>query len=279
MEGKLTPVDAQDLASEIALRLLRRLQSAEPGEGAEPIDDLHDYVRVMVHNVLEDLRKREDPLRARLNTRLRYVLTHTPGLALWGEEPLCGLEAWKGRPVVRVVVGPDMDSWSAEGAAELRVVVERVLSHSRGPVALEALVDALAERLGFSTSPFVSTDALSSSSVEPDVQLRLEGAAYLRELWSEITLLPPRQRTALLLSLRLEDGESVTRVLAAFDIAPIRAVAKTLEMPLSGLLSIWSDIPLPDERIALMLGATRRQVINLRKSARERLARRMGRPR
>jgi hypothetical protein len=88
VEGKLTPVDAQDLASEIALRLLRRLQSAEPGEGAEPIDDLHDYVRVMVHNVLEDLRKREDPLRARLNTRLRYVLTHTPGLALWGGRSL-----------------------------------------------------------------------------------------------------------------------------------------------------------------------------------------------
>jgi hypothetical protein len=38
---------------------------------------------------------------------------------------------------------------------------------------------------------------------------------------------------------------------------------------------IWNHLPLDDNRIAEILNLTRQQVINLRKSARERLARRM----
>jgi hypothetical protein len=117
-------------------------------------------------------------------------------------------------------------------------VVERVLSHSRGPVALEALVDALAEASGFprrlSSRPTLSRAPRSSGRPAPARRCRVSAGALV-----EITLLPPRQRTALLLSLRLEDGESVTRVLAAFDIAPIRAVAKDArDAPLGAALDL-----------------------------------------
>jgi hypothetical protein len=39
--------------------------------------------------------------------------------------------------------------------------------------------------------------------------------------------------------------------------------------------NLWNELPLEDASIASLLGVTRQQVINLRKSARERLTRRM----
>jgi hypothetical protein len=41
------------------------------------------------------------------------------------------------------------------------------------------------------------------------------------------------------------------------------------------LAAIWEELPLDDQAIASILGVTRQQVINLRKSGRERLQRRM----
>jgi len=58
-------------------------------------------------------------------------------------------------------------------------------------------------------------------------------------------------------------------------VASLRVVAEALEMSAPALAGIWNDLPLDDAAIAGRLGLTRQQVINLRKSARERLARRM----
>ena len=49
-----------------------------------------------------------------------------------------------------------------------------------------------------------------------------------------------------------------------------------LEMPAGELVRIWNDLPLEDQRIGQRLGLDRQRVINLRKSARERLNRRIG---
>jgi hypothetical protein len=46
-------------------------------------------------------------------------------------------------------------------------------------------------------------------------------------------------------------------------------------MPAQEFAKLWNNLPLEDTTIAQNLGVTRQQVINLRKSARERLARRM----
>jgi len=53
-------------------------------------------------------------------------------------------------------------------------------------------------------------------------------------------------------------------------------MAKALEMPVEQLAALWRDLPLDDRALAVRLNATRQQVINLRASARRRLARRMG---
>jgi len=46
-------------------------------------------------------------------------------------------------------------------------------------------------------------------------------------------------------------------------------------MSAESFAEVWNDLPLEDARIAELLGLTRQQVINARKSGRERLARRL----
>jgi hypothetical protein len=53
-------------------------------------------------------------------------------------------------------------------------------------------------------------------------------------------------------------------------------LAGTLEMDRGALDRLWDRLPVDDQTIAKRLGLTRQQVINLRKSARARLARRAG---
>jgi len=47
-------------------------------------------------------------------------------------------------------------------------------------------------------------------------------------------------------------------------------------MTIEALAELWNSLPLDDHAIAARLGITRQQVINLRRAARERLARRLG---
>ncbi len=105
----------------------------------------------------------------------------------------------------------------------------------------------------------------------------LLGREYLRRLWDEVCQLPVRQRVALLLNLRDEQGRGVAVLLPLTGTASIRAIAEALEIPVAELADLWSTLPHDDARIADRLGVTRQQVINLRKSARDRLVRRLQR--
>ncbi len=58
-------------------------------------------------------------------------------------------------------------------------------------------------------------------------------------------------------------------------IAPLAELARVLDLTEGELRELWPTLPRDDQWIAERLGVTRRQVINLRKCARERLARRL----
>jgi hypothetical protein len=58
-------------------------------------------------------------------------------------------------------------------------------------------------------------------------------------------------------------------------IATLRDIAHVLEIAPQKLAEVWNALPLDDLSIGELLRVSRQQVINLRKSARERLARRM----
>jgi len=101
-----------------------------------------------------------------------------------------------------------------------------------------------------------------------DYHLRLE------QIWREALDLPLRQRLALPLNLRAPEGGDALRLLPETDVAAKDEIAEALEMPLAELVALWEALPLDDATIASWLGVTRQQVINLRKSARQRLGRR-----
>ncbi|HUR82071.1 MAG TPA: hypothetical protein VM733_15000, partial [Thermoanaerobaculia bacterium] len=83
------------------------------------------------------------------------------------------------------------------------------------------------------------------------------------------------QRKALLLNLRGEDEPNVIALLILTGTAKFDDIAAAREMSGQELAELWNELPLDDLRIAAALGVTRQQVINLRKSARERLRRRL----
>jgi len=109
----------------------------------------------------------------------------------------------------------------------------------------------------------------------PDAAAVLLQRTSLARLWEEIRQLPPRQAAALMLNLRDDQGRNALILLPLTGIATLRDIARILDMPPERFAEIWSSLPLEDSAIAEILDVTRQQVINLRKSARERLARRM----
>jgi hypothetical protein len=110
---------------------------------------------------------------------------------------------------------------------------------------------------------------------DASAETQLDRRRLTARAWSEIVALPFRHRIALLLSLRDGDG-GLLWAFAASRAVTVREIAQALEMREDELTALWPDLPWADRRIAALLGCTRQQVINLRASARKRLARRLG---
>jgi DNA-directed RNA polymerase specialized sigma24 family protein len=160
-------------------------------------------------------------------------------------------------------------------------VVRAVARRLDGGIELDEMVEAVGVVMGITdVAPAVDdgvplADRLEAA--EPSALERLTEREALARLWTEVLALPVRQRMALLLNLRGADGSGLLGLLPLMGIATLRAIAAALEMQAHELATLWKGLPLEDARIAERLGLTRQQVINLRKSARERLARRLDR--
>ena len=113
------------------------------------------------------------------------------------------------------------------------------------------------------------------AAAEPDPAWRVEKKFFLERLWEELQLLPLNQRAALLLNLKDPSGFGCITLFPATGIATVRQLAAALEISPDDLAALWNDLPIEDARIAELTGLTRQQVINARKSGRERLARRL----
>ncbi len=135
------------------------------------------------------------------------------------------------------------------------------------PIELDALVSLFA--IDESRPVAVEPRETAPSALE-----QLSNKQTLAALWSEVEQLPPRQRTALLLHFRDENGQSALPLIPQTGTATLPRIAELLGIETEELQALWNDLPLDDNRIAGLLNASRQQVINLRKCARERLARR-----
>jgi hypothetical protein len=275
--------DEDDVHAGCLLRLAEHLRACRSADPPPPIADFGRYVAATARNACHALLRRRAPERSRLRNKVRYVLAHDAALALWESAAfvtLCGAAAARGasadegarrrlEEMGRTLARP------AAGPAGFRRLVRTLLRECGGPCRLNDLVDAVAAVLGIEDEP--AKDLAAAADPLPSAEESLERRDYLTHLWAEIRDLPRAQRAALLLNLRDADGQGVLALLPVTGTASRSDIASALELPGERLDAVWSTLPRDDGWIASELGVTRRQVINLRKCARERLARRMRR--
>lgn len=267
--------DAGDLESVINIRLLHKLRRV-PASIAEAIQDLDAYIATLSYNVVHDHLRRRFPERARLKNRIRYTLTHDARLALWSTPAgfAAGLARWSGSRITTAVsLDPAQTTRAMRDRERPADALHALLDAAGAPVELEVLVDRAAALWGVADHAEVELEEVSHDPLNAAMQL--ERRQLLQALWREIGELRPMQRKALLLNLRDDESENVVALLVLAGIATLDGVAAALEMSPEALSKIWNELPLDDLRIGELLGVTRQQVINLRKSARERLRRRL----
>ncbi len=293
--------DAEDLYSETLVQLLARLKECKSDPADKAIGNLRSYVAVTSYHTCYEYLRLKYPHRHNLKNKLRYLLTHQPGLALWeneSEDLVGGFAAWRGQAKAGArsdrlrqlledprtalqSVAPQGDFRRAS-PSQLADLAAAVFNHTNHPIELDDLVSLIAGLWGIKDqveqSPARDDDEDRFARVaerRPDPAAEVDQRLFLRWLWDEVCQLPARQRMALLLNLKDEQGGGVAALLPVTGVASMRQIAAALEMAAEEFASLWPTLPLDDAGIAGLLGVTRQQVINLRKCARERLARRM----
>jgi len=273
----LTDADADDLAAGLDLRMLEILRAVH--ERHEVIHDLRGYSATLTYNAIGTFLRRKYPERARLKNRVRYALTSDARMAMWMADggPAGGIREWKGQAAALDAVAAEIAVDSAVAGRSHADVLMEIFAGVQRPVLVEALVDFLQRAWDLPSELREEPMAAVADAVVPDRGQQVQDLDFARALWREIRELRPLQRKALLLNLRYEGDLDVLPVLILCGVTTLAELAAALELPEEELVSLWKELPLPDLRIAEILGVTRQQVINLRKSARERLSRRLSR--
>ena len=278
--------DAGDVHSGVLLRLTAHLWSLRSEPRAEPLASFSGYVAAAAHNACHAFFRHRYPQRSRLRNKVRYVLTHEAGLALWAGERhawLAGRAAWQGRPAAAEAAMRLADAGGRMGPRPFPELVRALIDQAGGPCRLEQLADAVGRVLGVSDEAVSLADenepgtSLESRLADPapSAAEQIDSRRYLERLWAEICELPAHQRMALLLNLRDEGGGGMLGLFPVTGVASQARIAEVVGLSPERLAELWPRLPVDDEWIAEELKVTRRQVINFRKCARERLARRM----
>lgn len=278
-DRQLREQDYDDVIATVILRLVGKLRRLS--EEQSSIQQFEDYVATLTYNTVYDFLRRRFPERSRLKNRLRYVLTRDSRFSLWNAPsgPAAGLAEWEGSAMVTQQIDlPGESSTPAMlNAGEPARALLAIFRHVGGPVSLDALAELTATLWGI-TDARQPMDA-RVQKIEPAPLARAEARQYLAALWAEILLLQPPHRAALLLNLREADGLNAVPQFLLLGIARFDEIASAIGISPQELTELWSSLPLDDMTIAARLKGTRQQVINFRKTARERLARRMMRQR
>jgi DNA-directed RNA polymerase specialized sigma24 family protein len=263
--------DHEDVRGDALLLLVRKVHQLESTPSAAPIADWPAYVATLAHHACYAYLRRRRPQWMRLRNQVRYVVGHDADISLEQEADrlFCAVRA----------------SWTDGGALDLsalplRDLAKVIVARAGGRLALDELVAAVADVRGVRDADTpVSSRGDMEAVADPcaPASVMLDTARYLQSVWREVQQLPLRQRWALRLNLRNTSGQGLLSLLPLTGTASMRQIADVLELPAHEFARLWKDLPMDDRSIAARLGLTRQQVINLRKSARERLSRRLGR--
>jgi hypothetical protein len=270
--SRIVACNVDDVRHDVLAELIGRLRDWKDAGSGAGIRDLRAYVAVAARNGCDEYYRRQFPQRFRLQKRLRYLLTRDRRFAIW-EGPLgewvCGRCQWLSPEQVPSEPASEFTWESSRQTADL---VDRIFGEAGAPIPFDDLVGRVAHHWGI--VDHAETNAIPSSpgnSIHDQVEIR----AWLKQFWVEVGELPARQRAALLYSMRDDQGGSALALLPLTGIATLRQIAASLGLEAEELARIWHELPWDDRRIGQVLSLTRQQVAGLRKSARERLIRRL----
>lgn len=291
--GRLA-ADAEDIYHDALTQLLDRLNSFRADPERNAISQLRSYIAVITYHCCYRYLRQVYPQRHILKNRLRYLLTRQTGFSLWesaDKKTLCGFAAWRGRGpqgrsdrITQLLQQPEVleqvriKAYGIERAKPADLIAS-VFTFIEGPIALDDLVKIAARLWGIKDQepipePDMDEYALPARE-QGDPGAQMDRRDYLQKLWREVYQLPLGQRAAILLNLRGAEGRGCIELFQFAGVATIGQIAEALEIPMQQFAALWNELPLDDLAIAKRLGLNRQQVINLRKSARARLARRM----
>ena len=287
--------EADDIYQEALLQFVAQLQHFRKEPAKHPIGDLRGITAVIAHRTCSRWMRKQFPERHALKTRLHYLLTRQRGMAIWKDQDgksVAGFSVWQAKN--KQPLTPEIENLSTNKVLlgqvrmvksgkpqELSSALATIFNQIGGPTDFDELVSFVASLLGIRDQPLEplsdDDDAVGfvPPSEEPDQAWQIEKRMFLQRLWEELQELPANQRSALLLNLKDASGHGCITLFPATGIANVKKIAEVLEMPLNDFARLWHELPLEDARIAELLGITRQQVINARKSGRERLARRL----
>jgi hypothetical protein len=281
--------DAADVRGDIRLRLLHRLVLLRHNPSTTPILNFRAYVIVVSTNGCAAYLRQQYPQRHRLTHRLQYLLTSQSQFGLWQrehEEWFGGFAGWGNELLTRPHLSaeqvrqlldeglppqlhgiPDATCRRVSAAEQIAAL----LTWADQFIALDNLVAVFARWWG------IKDEVPRAPSLPPEspinLETQIEQRNYLQMLWNEIQELPLRQRQTLLLTLRSGPSQSALLMFPVLQIASLRQLAAAMNMPAEELAAVWPYLPLQDAQVAERMNLTRRQVINLRKTARQRLLR------
>ena len=287
--------DVEEIYHDIQLHLLKRFRDIKRDPSLLPITNLRSYITSIAHHICDDYLRRKYPFRHHLKGKVRYhLISHQEfrlsetrerewlaGLAAWGEECFEGLKEFKAKSDSLLERLSDQLQGIDGSRLQLRTLLKKVFTVSGHPLELDFLTGLIARLQGVKDSPAIALGvgdnhvAQGLISPQEKIDVVLQYRQVLHYLWNEICELPRRQRIALLFNLKSPNGINMITLLPATGIATFERIAVALEIPVEQFEELWSQLPMNDLSIAAYIGATRQQVINLRKNARERLSRRL----
>jgi RNA polymerase sigma factor (sigma-70 family) len=285
--------EIEEIYHDVQLRLLKRLRALKQNPTNKPITNLHSYVATVARNSCDEYLRRKYPLRRGLKDKIRHHLLNHSEFALWEiaeHSWLAGLCEWEDQNrtfskltsssegELRDRVRKELQGLDAHrlDLSDLMTAIFRLVTT---PLELDQLTALVAWLWSIEDRPHESFEAgghrLPAQTVDTgaDPETIIEQRQLLQRLWREICLLPRRHRAALLLNLKNPGGINVIMLLPLTGVATFEQVAQALEIPPAEFEQLLAQLPLDDMRIADYLGASRQQVINLRRTARDRLLR------
>lgn len=283
--------DVQDIVGDVNVKVLERPRRLKELPDEDAINDFRGYVAVVAYRALYDFWRAKYSNRNRLRSKLYYILTHHPDLAIWQgvrRLSICGFSRWLGQrlpPNAAWINGVREDPERLiNGAPTNKDMVQLVcwaFTNAQAPIYLDDLVTFAAGVLKVSdegSDRHVQLDHLKASDLIVSYNDSTEREALrplLKQIWQEIVRLPLGQRVALLLANRDTDRTSIAFLLSETDIATMREIGNAVDASPDEFAMLLAELPLSDNTLSKRLGVTRQQVINYRVSARRRLKRRI----